>query len=78
MARIVQSTSSAMWSEKQILERLQDLRDEIKTLRTLDSDARLSRDSQVSWNDQAQHEARLARIEAIRRELAELMGKKKI
>jgi hypothetical protein len=42
---------------KQILERLRDLRDEIKTLSTLDSEARLSRDSQVSWDNQGQHEA---------------------
>jgi hypothetical protein len=64
-----------MMSAKQILERLQTLRDEIKTLTTLDSERRLSRGSQISWSDGTQHEARLERIDAIRREIADLMRK---
>jgi len=66
-----------MRSAKQILERLQILRKEIETLRTVDSERRLSRNSQISWSNQVQHEARLARIEAIRQEIADLMGKNK-
>jgi hypothetical protein len=75
---MVEKETAGMLSAKQILERLRDLRDEIKTLSMLDSAARLSRDSQVSWNNQGQHEARLARIEAIRQEIADLMGKDKL
>lgn len=65
-----------MLSREQILERLQELRDEIKALSELDSLARQSRESQVSWNDQGKHEARLARLETIKKELADLMGRK--
>ena len=67
-----------MMSAKQTLERLQALRNEIKTLSTLDSERRLSRGSQISWSDGTQHEARLARIEAIRREIGHLMGKDRL
>jgi hypothetical protein len=65
-------------SAKQILERLQILRAEIESLKTLDSERRLSRDSQISWSDGVQHEARLARIEEIRQEIADLMVKSKV
>jgi hypothetical protein len=61
-----------MLSAKQILDHLQTLREEIKTLSALDSERRSNRLS----SDQAQHEARLARIEAIRHEIAGLMRKK--
>jgi len=66
-----------MLSAKQILERLRDLREEIKTVSKLDSEARLSRDRQVSWPDQMQHETRLARIEAIQQEISDLMKENK-
>jgi hypothetical protein len=67
-----------MRSGKQILEHIQTLREEIRTLSMLDSEQRLSRDFQISWKDQMQHEARLARIEAIRQEIADLMVKSKV
>ena len=71
-------SGAAMPSEKQILERLQILRNEIEALRALDFERRLNRDSQISWSDGTQHEARLARIEAIRQEIAGLMRKNKL
>lgn len=67
-----------MLSAKQILERLQILRAEIESLKTLDSERRLSRDSKISWSDAGQHEVRLARIEAIRQEIADLRVKSKV
>jgi hypothetical protein len=65
-------------SAKQILERLQILRAEIESLKTLDSERRVSRDSKISWSDGGQHELRLARIEAIRQEIADLRVKSKV
>jgi hypothetical protein len=65
-------------SAKQILERLQILRAEIESLKTLDSERRLSRDSKISWSDGVQHEVRLARSEAIRQKIADLRVKSKV
>jgi hypothetical protein len=52
--------------------RIQTLRDEIETLRNADREQRLSRQSQVAWDSQKQHEARVARMDEIKEELVKL------
>jgi hypothetical protein len=57
--------------------RIQELRHEIEELRKLDQQQRLSRQSQVPWDAQKQHEARVARLDEIQEELIKLgRGKK--
>jgi hypothetical protein len=48
------------------------LRHEIEDLRKADQQQRLSRRSQVSWDSQKQHEARVARMDEIKEELIKL------
>ena len=57
---------------EEIRNRIQTLRDEIENLRKADRDQRLSRQSQVSWDSQKQHEARVARMDEIKEELVKL------
>jgi hypothetical protein len=57
---------------KEIRNRIQTLRDEIENLRKADREQRLSRQSQVSWDTQKQHEARVARLDEIKEELVKL------
>ena len=57
---------------EEIRNRIQTLRDEIENLRKADREQRLSRQSQVSWDSQKQHEARVARIDEIKEELVKL------
>jgi hypothetical protein len=64
-----------MLSAEKILARLQELRSEIKALSELDSRARQGGDLRVFGN-QEEHAARLARMAAIKIELASLMGRK--
>ena len=52
--------------------RIQELRQEIENLSQLDQVRRLSRQSQVPWDSQKQHEARLARMDEIKEELIKL------
>jgi hypothetical protein len=62
---------------EEIRTRLQKLRHEIEELRELDRQQRLSRQSQVPWDAQKQHEARVARMDEIKEELVRLgRGKK--
>jgi hypothetical protein len=56
----------------EIRNRIQALRDEIDNLRKADREQRLSRQSQVSWGSQKQHEARVARMDEIKEELIKL------
>lgn len=55
-----------------IRSRTQALRREIEDLRGLDRQQRTSRQSQVSWDAQKQHEARVVRMDEIKEELAKL------
>jgi hypothetical protein len=48
------------------------LRHEIEELRKVDQQQRLSRQSQVPWDAQKQHEARVARMDEIKEELLKL------
>jgi hypothetical protein len=57
---------------EEIRNRIQTLRDEIENLRKADREQRLSRQSQVSWDSQKQHEARVARMDEIKEELVKL------
>jgi hypothetical protein len=57
---------------EEIRNRIQALRDEIENLRKADREQRLSRRSQVSWDSQQQHEARVARMDEIKEELVKL------
>jgi hypothetical protein len=57
---------------EEVRNRIQELRQEIENLRKLDRERRLSRQSQVPWEGQTQHEARLARMDEIKDELAKL------
>jgi prefoldin subunit 5 len=57
---------------EEIRTRLQKLRHEIEELRELDRQQRLSRQSQVPWDAQKQHEARVARMDEIKEELVRL------
>jgi prefoldin subunit 5 len=57
---------------EEVRNRIQELRQEIENLRKLDKEQRLSRQSQVPWDTQKQHEARVARMDEIKEELAEL------
>jgi len=52
--------------------RILELRHEIESLRKADQQQRLSRQSQVSWDSQKQHEARVARMDEIKEELVKL------
>jgi prefoldin subunit 5 len=58
---------------EEVRTRIQELRQEIENLRKLDQQQRLSRQSQVPWDSQKQHEARLARMEEIKDELGKLV-----
>jgi hypothetical protein len=57
---------------EEIRNRIQTLRDEIENLWKADREQRLSRQSQVSWDSQKQHEARVARMDEIKEELVKL------
>jgi hypothetical protein len=57
---------------EEIRNRIQALRHEIENLRKADHQQRLSRQSQVSWDSQKQHEARVARMDEIKEELVKL------
>jgi prefoldin subunit 5 len=62
---------------EEIRTRIQELRHEIEELHRLDRQQRLSRQSQVPWDAQKQHEARVARMDEIKEELVKLgRGKK--
>jgi hypothetical protein len=57
---------------EEIRNRIQALRHEIENLRKVDEQQRLSRQSQVSWDSQNQHEDRVGRMDEIKQELAKL------
>ena len=57
---------------EEIPDRIQVLRQEIEKLRREDQEQRLSRQSQVPWDWQKQHEARVVRMDEIKEELAKL------
>ena len=57
---------------EEVRNRIQELRHEIEELRRLDQQQRLSRQSQVPWDAQKQHEARVARMDEIKEELGKL------
>jgi phosphoenolpyruvate carboxylase len=57
---------------EEVRNRIQDLRQEIENLRQLDKERRLNRQIQVPWQEQTQHEARLARMDEIKDELGKL------
>jgi hypothetical protein len=61
----------------EIRSRIQELRNEIEELRKVDREKRLSRQSQVSWDAQKQHETRIARMDEIKEELIKLGRRKK-
>jgi hypothetical protein len=52
---------------EEIRTRILELRHEIEELRKVDQEKRLSRQSQVSWDAQRQHEARVARMDGSRK-----------
>jgi ribosomal protein L29 len=54
---------------EEVRKRIQELRHEIEELRKVDHEKRLSRQSQVPWDAQKQHEARVARMDEIKEEL---------
>jgi hypothetical protein len=56
-----------------VLNWIQQLRQEIESLRKLDQGRRLSRQSQVPWEGQTQHEARVARMDEIKDELSKIV-----
>jgi prefoldin subunit 5 len=62
---------------EEVRKRIQELRHEIEELRKVDQQQRLSRQSQVPWDAQKQHEARVARMDEIKEELVRLGGGKK-
>ena len=57
---------------EEVRNRIQDLRQEIENLRQLDQEQRLSRQSQVPWEWQTQHQARVERMDEIKEELGKL------
>jgi len=57
---------------EEVRNRIKELRQEIENLRKLDEEQRLSRQSQVPWDAQKQHEARVARMDEIKEELLKL------
>src|SRR6266849_10983167 len=57
---------------KEIRARIQELRHKIEELRQEDQRQRLSRQSQVSWDSQKAHEARVACMDEIKEELLKL------
>ena len=57
---------------EEVRTRVQELRHEIENLVKLDREQRLSRQSQVPWDAQKQHEARVARMDEIKEELLKL------
>ena len=57
---------------EEVRTRIQELRQEIENLRKLDQEQRLSRQSQMPWEGQKQHEARVARMDEIKDELNKL------
>ena len=57
---------------EEIRNRIQALRHEIENLRNGDQQQRLSRQSQVSWDAQKQHEGRVVRMNEIKEELVKL------
>jgi hypothetical protein len=56
----------------EVRKRVLELCQEIDNLRKLDQEQRLSRESQVPWDAQKQHEARVARMDEIKEELVKL------
>ena len=62
---------------EEVRKRIQELRQEIETLRKLDQEQRLSRESQVPWDALKQHDARLARMYEIKEELDKLGRRRK-
>jgi hypothetical protein len=59
-------------SAEDVRNRIRELRHEIAQLRKLDQEQRLSRQSQVPWDVQNQHEARVARMDEIKDEMLKL------
>jgi prefoldin subunit 5 len=57
---------------EEVRKRIQELRQEIETLRKLDQEQRLSRESQVPRDARKQYEARLARMDEIKEELLQI------
>jgi hypothetical protein len=57
---------------RELRTRIQKLRHEIEELRKVDQQQRLSRQRQVSWDGQKQHEARVVRMDEIKAELVTL------
>lgn len=57
---------------EEVRNRIQELRREIEGLCKLDEEQRLVRQSQVPWDTQKQHEARVARMDEIKEELLKL------
>jgi len=57
---------------EEIRTRVQELLREIEELSKLDQQQRLGRQSQVPWDAQKQHEARVARMDEIKEELVKL------
>ena len=57
---------------KKFANRVQGLCHEIEKLRKADQEQRLGRQSQVSWDSEKQHEARVARMDEIKEELVKL------
>jgi archaellum component FlaC len=62
---------------EQVRARIEELRNEIEDLTKTDKRERLTRQSWVPWDGRTQHEARIARINEIKEELAKLKGGKK-
>jgi hypothetical protein len=57
---------------EEVRTRIEELRQEIENLLKLDREKRASRQSQVPWDAQKQHEARVARMDEIKEELVKL------
>jgi ribosome recycling factor len=57
---------------EEVRTRIRELRQEIENLLKLDREQRLSRQSQVPWDVQKQHETRVARMDEIKEELVNL------
>ena len=56
----------------EVRNRVQGWRHEIEELRKVDQQQRLSRQPQVAWDTQKQHEARVTRMDDIKKELLKL------
>jgi hypothetical protein len=76
MISVKRSLAMAMGDDRpgaeEVRTRIQELRQEIENLLKLDQEQRLSRQSQVPWDAQKQHEARVARMDEIKDEMLKL------